>query len=532
MCFLAPFTSVAQPASTSVRFRSTRPLDEPWVIQDSSNLPWRSPTPRITAQHSYDVAPGSPAPKRKRGRPRSVKEAVLGPKRPRGRPRKLAVDGENEIPLRKRPVGRPPKEKTMRGVQIELGTIVSCLFFLSTLAACSNTEQNMPGAIHRSAAQAVLPAPPPQSHPCPSEQPAHFATPSNHANDSTSGCPSAHLVIPREDPQQEVELDEDELDGVGDGIGEDDEGEDDEDEDEDEDEDDCSGRAAPSSTRKPGRARHPLPPWLQTAFEAAVAQCEDRDSDGIPRIYSRDRTFWSRQTAAYFNLQGNHPSPSAIYRPEFFLWDIQALHKNLQCPDCHHTLHRHSIISRPRRCVGINAPFWIVGYRYRCRRCKHPKSQKHTVTWRSWDPRILASLPPALAAEFPAKLSHRSGISNSLFDWMRSCFQNGMGAKQFSDALLVQNLLRYDELHLQYLDFLAHRCQALDRFTLVKYKSFLPFDDRSPDGYHGFVPSSQWLRDVYDNFIEEHRHDFNQHMGMLTAEICAIDHSHKASKHI
>ena len=258
MCFLAPFTSVAQPASTSVRFRSTRPLDEPWVIQDSSNLPWRSPTPRITAQHSYDVAPGSPAPKRKRGRPRSVKEAVLGPKRPRGRPRKLAVDGENEIPLRKRPVGRPPKEKAMRGVQIELGTIVSCLFFLSTLAACSNTEQNMPGAIHRSAAQAVLPAPPPQSHPCPSEQPAHFATPSNHANDSTSGCPSAHLVIPREDPQQEVELDEDELDGVGDGIGEDDEGEDDEDEDEDKDEDDCSGRAAPSSTRKPGRVRHPF----------------------------------------------------------------------------------------------------------------------------------------------------------------------------------------------------------------------------------------------------------------------------------
>ena len=117
-----------------------------------------------------------------------------------------------------------------------------------------------------------------------------------------------------------------------------------------------------------------------------------------------------------------------------------------------------------------------------------------------------------------------------MFDWMRSCFQNGMGAKRFSDALLVQHLLRYDKLHLQYLDFLAHCCQDLAKFTNIKYKSFLSFDDTSPDGYHGFVPSSQWLRDVYDNFIEEHRHDFNQHMGMLMAEICAIDHSHKASK--
>ena len=118
----------------------------------------------------------------------------------------------------------------------------------------------MPGTIHRSAAQPVLPAPPPWSHPHPSEQPAHVATPINYANDSTSGCPSAHLVIPQVDPRQEVELDEEELDGVGDGIREVDEGEVDEDEDEDEDEDDCSRRPAPSSTRKPGRPRHPLPP--------------------------------------------------------------------------------------------------------------------------------------------------------------------------------------------------------------------------------------------------------------------------------
>ena len=64
-----------------------------------------------------------------------------------------------------------------------------------------------------------------------------------------------------------------------------------------------------------------------------------------------------------------------------------------------------------------------------------------------------------------------------------------MGAKQFSDALLMQHLLQYDKLHLQYLDFLTHHCQDLAKFTNIKYKSFLSFDDTSPDGYHGFAPS-------------------------------------------
>jgi hypothetical protein len=67
----------------------------------------------------------------------------------------------------------------------------------------------------------------------------------------------------------------------------------------------------------------------------------------------------------------------------------------------------------------------------------------------------------------------------------------------------------------------------LDAWTGEKYEAFLPFDDTSPRGRHGFIPSSMWLRDMYDGYIEAHKHDFNQHMAMLTAEICAIDHSHK-----
>jgi len=61
----------------------------------------------------------------------------------------------------------------------------------------------------------------------------------------------------------------------------------------------------------------------------------------------------------------------------------------------------------------------------------------------------------------------------------------------------------------------------------MEFKTFRPFDDVSEEGYHGYVPSGQWLRDVYDQFIEEHWVDITQHMAMLIADVIAIDHSHK-----
>ncbi|KAF9063574.1 hypothetical protein BDP27DRAFT_1426743 [Rhodocollybia butyracea] len=64
------------------------------------------------------------------------------------------------------------------------------------------------------------------------------------------------------------------------------------------------------------------------------------------------------------------------------------------------------------------------------------------------------------------------------------------------------------------------------------YEAFLPFEDGSDKGFHGFVPSGQWFRDVYDSLIESHKDSFNQHTAMLTARVCAIDHSHKLAKHI
>jgi hypothetical protein len=103
-----------------------------------------------------------------------------------------------------------------------------------------------------------------------------------------------------------------------------------------------------------------------------------------------------------------------------------------------------------------------------------------------------------------------------------------MGAKKFADALRVCHLENYDKLHISYLSRLAHG-RGMQNWLEKKFDSFLPFADCSSKGYHGFVPSSQWLRDSFDRFMELHSHDFAQAMALLPGWICAIDHSFKVN---
>ena len=126
-------------------------------------------------------------------------------------------------------------------------------------------------------------------------------------------------------------------------------------------------------------------------------------------------------------------------------------------------------------------------------------------------------------------MTHRSAISLPLFHFIWGCFQSGMGSKQVSDVICCQHLRRYDELQIQYYDAIRLQKNGIGRFCDLRYIAFSTFNDQSDSGYYGFSPSSQWLRDVYDSFIEEHEPELNQHTSMLPAMICRIDHSFKVS---
>jgi hypothetical protein len=334
-------------------------------------------------------------------------------------------------------------------------------------------------------------------------------------------------VIPEEDSQRDVAApDGDEQDGyfglMGDGIGV--EGPVSEDLNLDGD----PGHKLTDAIHQTEKSdpKSPYPSWLMTTFREYVEASNKRDGK-LPPLYANHGSFWFPTKSRFFVLCQNHPTPQDLFTPRFFLWDPEPLvFGGIPCPNCGLQLLRHGHIALPRRCVDLYDNFWIIGYRYRCGSCQHPTSKKSTLTFNSWDNRILLKIPPHLAAEFPARLSSRSGISLATFGFMRSCFQNGMGAKQFSDALRVQHLRHYDELHLQYLQSIAMG-KKMDSWLRKSYDPFLKFDDTSVNGFHGFVPSAQWLQDIYDHFIEEHRHELEQHTAMRSGEICSIDHSFK-----
>jgi hypothetical protein len=143
-------------------------------------------------------------------------------------------------------------------------------------------------------------------------------------------------------------------------------------------------------------------------------------------------------------------------------------------------------------------------------------------TFNSYDQRILDILPPQLRLEFPAMITHRSAIDDTVFALMRTCFQNGMGAKQFSDALRTLHIRRFDHLQIQFYEMALSESVMRSPSDIKAWSSF---EDR--DGYAGFTPSAPWLRDLYDDFIGHERALMDQYTALQPCRVLAIDHSHK-----
>ncbi|KAJ7220545.1 hypothetical protein GGX14DRAFT_559337 [Mycena pura] len=285
------------------------------------------------------------------------------------------------------------------------------------------------------------------------------------------------------------------------------------------------------------KSKSEFPTWFKEQLKAVLADLKhDLAAVGLSRHY-KNGSFWIRGKALRF-LLGNklNLKPEDTFTCDFFLWDplsILTTSFRLPCPnpDCHgHHLTREGVVDRPRRVVDLDCCFYLIGYSYGCRGAGGCGKR-----FRSWDQRILDRLPPDITAEFPAHLTWRSGLSTRAFGVVRSCFQHGMGSAEVSDLFRMQHLHRYDEMRLQYLRRKFTQMELTSSGNTVnteEYEVYPPFQDRSPRGFHGFTPSGQWLRDIYDKFIEFHRDVLNQHTAMLPGRICAIDHSHKLAKHV
>ncbi|KAJ7689307.1 hypothetical protein B0H17DRAFT_1135117 [Mycena rosella] len=198
-------------------------------------------------------------------------------------------------------------------------------------------------------------------------------------------------------------------------------------------ENDEDGDTDPNKNASGSQPRVPFPDWFQKRVNTLLDELKDDLKSST--------------------LKGTTLKPTDLFTPDFFVWDpLNLLGKThrLRCPtpNCNHHLTRSGVVNRPRRVVDVDSTFWLIGYTYECQKTATGGCD---ARFRSWDERVLQRLPRALAAEFPAHLTWRSGLSTRAFGVVRSCFQHGMGSEEVADMFRMQHLRRYDELRLQYL---------------------------------------------------------------------------------
>ncbi|KAF8800030.1 hypothetical protein BYT27DRAFT_7217361 [Phlegmacium glaucopus] len=210
-------------------------------------------------------------------------------------PQKKPLNPENDVlPLPKRKAGRPLKVKNSRGVVVDFGPIV--------VPATRNPLQQQsqasigPTTMHQRCTPHASEPPMSITPASALQQSSDMLSPSFavHATSNSEFSPQklTQHIIPSEDPQCAMEINDDEDDGVGDGIGEEDG--DDNDDNENDNEKDPADEDLPSPEKLPC-IRRPLPPCLLRAFKARVTECKKRDEQDLINTVREGRSFLESQ---------------------------------------------------------------------------------------------------------------------------------------------------------------------------------------------------------------------------------------------
>ena len=193
-------------------------------------------------------------------------------------------------------------------------------------------------------------------------------------------------------------------------------------------------------------------------------------------------------------------APESLYYPRVFVWLPYLLDKRkLTCQNatCHyykdkdHPLTIKGWNSDPvaRRVVDLKDSYYIITQRFRCTSC--PTGCGRTVNL--YDPDILEQIDPSLVDEFPAFLTHRSGIDKTLMTLICAGSAHRVSSNAWSKILQELHVREHDLRELKYLHTVTTHINDMERIgSAVKtYTPFSGFHDQS--GYSGFSPSRWYI---------------------------------------
>ncbi|TDL14636.1 hypothetical protein BD410DRAFT_757087, partial [Rickenella mellea] len=187
-------------------------------------------------------------------------------------------------------------------------------------------------------------------------------------------------------------------------------------------------------------------------------------------IYPRD-PFFAMQKAVQPG-SGSELTPNDLYHPLVFLWVPTLLDSTpLTCSNrsCKYFQNKSKPLTKGgwnnnpvgRRVISLDSMYYIITKRVECSACDK--------SWNLYDPLIMNQLDRGLVAEFPAFLTHRSGIDKKTMTLIRAGMAHRVSSRAWSNILRELHMREYDLRQ----TFTSH-FTVVNEFEEIRYQAFTP----------------------------------------------------------
>ncbi|ORY85587.1 hypothetical protein BCR37DRAFT_243239 [Protomyces lactucae-debilis] len=265
------------------------------------------------------------------------------------------------------------------------------------------------------------------------------------------------------------------------------------------------------------------------------------------KLYEGGLSPWIHPPDPQSHLVDNPNDVNVLFHPSVFVWHPALWSRTgnstgkideegrLPCPRCQVGLRFKGWCNSPtaRRIHDDGRHFLLMAYRY-C--CKNSFCSLETIS--ASDTELLESLPYGLQVTFPAILTHRSGISKTLFERFQDTVANGSGPDPFRQMLNNSAMRKFQALNAIYLsnikEFLSRKQTDIRTSfnadmpkSADKFRSFGEFND--PLRYNGLVPSVHWLTDLFTKEMTRQKPKLDKRTSMLSGTNFGHDATYKGA---
>ena len=200
-------------------------------------------------------------------------------------------------------------------------------------------------------------------------------------------------------------------------------------------------------------------------------------------------------------------------------------HHRITCPNCGFSClitEHHKEYSEPRLIVDLVDSYYLMCDRYSC---GSPTCTHKTFTA---DSTVMASMPECIRHKFPAWLSHRAGISLSVFSKLTDSIYGGMSFRQFARDLLAAHQRNFVEAHTRFKQICCDRvvfCRS-SGVDLPRLDAWNPIFEATA-GYGGRVQQAAWFKAQFIVWGRSMLPLWRARMQQVDCTFCCLDHSFK-----